>query len=153
MTNKKLEILAIIPARGGSKRVPGKNIRLLGDSPLIVWSINVVQGIPEISDTLVSTDDPEIEEIAKKSGALVPWLRPSEFIEVTGSGLDRLSNIFEQYAIENIEDINEQKITKYKNAPYRAPMVIVLISNIKKHDKNVLKHDTHYLDKPALQML
>ena len=63
------------------------------------------------------------------------WLRPSEFIEVTGSGLDRLSNIFEQYAIENIEDINEQKITKYKNAPYRAPMVIVLISNIKKHDK------------------
>ena len=63
------------------------------------------------------------------------WLRPSEFIEVTGSGLDRLSNIFEQYAIENIEDINEQKITKYKNAPYRAPMIIVLISNIKKHDR------------------
>ena len=63
------------------------------------------------------------------------WLRPSEFIEVTGSGLDRLSNIFEQYAIENIEDINEQKITKYKNAPYRAPMIIVLISNIKKHER------------------
>ena len=63
------------------------------------------------------------------------WLRPSEFIEVTGSGLDRLSNIFEKYAIENIKDINEQKITKYKNAPYRAPMVIVLISNIKKHDR------------------
>ena len=63
------------------------------------------------------------------------WLRPSEFIEITGSGLDKLSNIFQQYAIENIEDINEQKITKYKNAPYRAPMVIVLISSIKKHDK------------------
>ena len=63
------------------------------------------------------------------------WLRPSEFIEVTGSGLEKLSNIFEQYAIENIKDINEQKITKYKNAPFRAPMVIVLISNIKKHDR------------------
>ena len=63
------------------------------------------------------------------------WLRPSEFIEVTGNGLDRLSNIFEKYAIENIKDINEQKITKYKNAPYRAPMVIVLISNVKKHDR------------------
>jgi len=63
------------------------------------------------------------------------WLRPSEFIEITGTGLDRLSNIFEQYAIKNIEDINEQKLTKYKNAPYRAPMVIVLISNIKKHDR------------------
>ena len=63
------------------------------------------------------------------------WLRPSEFIEITGSGLDKLSNIFQQYAIENIEDINEQKITKYKNAPYRAPMIIVLISNIKKHNR------------------
>tara|TARA_B100000214_G_scaffold311300_1_gene243293 strand:+ start:169 stop:726 length:558 start_codon:yes stop_codon:yes gene_type:complete len=63
------------------------------------------------------------------------WLRPSEFIEVTGKGLDRLSSIFEKYAIENIEDINDQKIIKYKNAPYRAPMVIVLISNIKKHDR------------------
>tara|TARA_B100001989_G_C24392313_1_gene389889 strand:+ start:124 stop:681 length:558 start_codon:yes stop_codon:yes gene_type:complete len=63
------------------------------------------------------------------------WLRPSEFIEVTGNGLDRLSSIFEQYAIENIEDISEQKITKYKNAPYRAPMIIVLISNIKKHER------------------
>ena len=63
------------------------------------------------------------------------WLRPSEFIEVTGNGLDRLSNIFERYAIENIGDISEQKITKYKNAPYRAPMIIVLISNIKKHER------------------
>ena len=63
------------------------------------------------------------------------WLRPSEFIEVTGDGLDKLSNIFEQYAIENIEDISEQKITKYKNAPYRAPMIIVLISSVKKHDR------------------
>ena len=63
------------------------------------------------------------------------WLRPSEFIEVTGNGLDRLSKIFEQYAIKNIKDINEQKITKYKNAPYRAPMIIVLISNIKKHER------------------
>ena len=63
------------------------------------------------------------------------WLRPSEFIEVTGGGLDKLSKIFEQYAINNIKDINEEKIAKYKNAPYRAPMVIVLISNIKEHVK------------------
>tara|TARA_A100001011_G_scaffold397695_1_gene499569 strand:- start:7903 stop:8460 length:558 start_codon:yes stop_codon:yes gene_type:complete len=63
------------------------------------------------------------------------WLRPSEFIEITGNGLDRLSSIFEKYAIENIEDVNEQKIIKYKNAPYRAPMVIVLISNIKKNNR------------------
>ena len=63
------------------------------------------------------------------------WLRPSEFIEITGKGLDELSNIFVQYAKDNLEDVNEQKIIKYKNAPYRAPMIIVLISNIKKHDR------------------
>ena len=63
------------------------------------------------------------------------WLRPSEFIEITGNGLNKLSNIFEKYAIENIEDVNDQKIFKYKNAPFRAPMVIVLVSSIKEHHK------------------
>ena len=63
------------------------------------------------------------------------WLRPSQFIEITGNGLDKLSKIFEKYAKENIQDINEQKIAKYKNAPYRAPMVIVIISSVKKHKK------------------
>ncbi len=62
------------------------------------------------------------------------WLRPSEFIEITGKGLEQLSNIFVQYAKDNFEDINEQKLMKYKKAPYRAPMIIVLISSIKKHD-------------------
>ena len=63
------------------------------------------------------------------------WLRPSEFIEVTGSGLDRLSKIFEKYTKENVQDISEQKIEKYKNAPYRAPMVIVIVSNVKMHKR------------------
>lgn len=74
----KLRILALIAARGGSKRVPGKNIRLLGGSPLIVWSIDVAKGISDICDILVSTDAPEIAEVARRAGALVPWLRPPE---------------------------------------------------------------------------
>jgi CMP-N,N'-diacetyllegionaminic acid synthase len=73
-----LRILALITARGGSKRVPGKNIRLLGGRPLIVWSIDVVKHNADISDVLVSTDDPAIAEIARAAGALVPWLRPAE---------------------------------------------------------------------------
>ena len=63
------------------------------------------------------------------------WLRPSSFIEVTGKGLDKLSDIFSSYAIDNIKDLNELKIKKYKNAPYRAPMIIILISSIKAHPK------------------
>ena len=62
-------------------------------------------------------------------------LKPSRFIEVTGKGRDKLSKIFENYAKENIKNISELQIEKYKKAPYRAPMVIVLISDIKNHPK------------------
>ena len=58
--------------------MPRKNIRVLGDKPLLVWSIDVCRGMAEICDILVSTDDDEIAQIARKSGALVPWLRPAE---------------------------------------------------------------------------
>ena len=73
-----MRILALIPARGGSKRLPGKNIRMLGGRPLIAWSIEVAQGVAGIVDVLVSTDDEEIAAIAREYGALVPWLRPAE---------------------------------------------------------------------------
>jgi CMP-N,N'-diacetyllegionaminic acid synthase len=72
-----MKILAIVPARGGSKRLPGKNIKLLGGKPLINWTIEIAQGIPEICETLVSTDSPEIAFVAKEAGANVPWLRPA----------------------------------------------------------------------------
>ncbi len=74
-----MRILALIAARGGSKRVPGKNVRSLGGKPLIAWSIDVAEGVPEICDILVSTDAPNIAEVARNAGALVPWLRP-EFL-------------------------------------------------------------------------
>jgi len=83
-----MRILAVIPARGGSKRLPGKNIRMLGDKPLIVWTIDAAKGIPEICDILVSTDNSEIAEISKESGVLVPWLRPAELATDTASSVD-----------------------------------------------------------------
>jgi len=83
-----VKILALIAARGGSKRVPGKNVRLLGGNPLIVWSINVVKEIPDICDILVSTDDANIADIARRAGAFVPWLRPSELASDLASSVD-----------------------------------------------------------------
>lgn len=83
-----MRILALITARGGSKRLPGKNIRLLGGKPLIVWSIDVVREIPEICDILVSTDDPAIALVCTKAGAFVPWLRPAELATDTASSVD-----------------------------------------------------------------
>ncbi len=73
-----MKILAVITARGGSKRLPGKNLRLMGGKPLVTWSIDIVKNIPQICDVLVSTDDLEIAEICTNAGASVPWLRPEE---------------------------------------------------------------------------
>jgi CMP-N,N'-diacetyllegionaminic acid synthase len=92
-----LRILAVIAARGGSKRVPGKNARLLGGRPLIVWSIDVAKQIPDICDVLVSTDDAEIAEISRRTGALVPWLRPAELATDDASSVDVCLHALEWY--------------------------------------------------------
>lgn len=76
-------ILGLLPARGGSKRIPGKNIRLLGGKPLLAWTIDLCKCIPEIDKTLISTDDPSIAEIARALGGWVPWLRPAELAKDT----------------------------------------------------------------------
>jgi CMP-N,N'-diacetyllegionaminic acid synthase len=73
-----MRILALITARGDSKRIPRKNSRLLGGKPLITWSIDVAKRISHACDVLVSTDDSEIAKISKNAGAFVPWLRPSK---------------------------------------------------------------------------
>jgi len=62
------------------------------------------------------------------------WLRPSSFIQVTGDGINKLSKIFEEYA-KTIPEIKDEILTKYKNAPFRAPMIIILVNTIKNHAK------------------
>jgi N-acylneuraminate cytidylyltransferase len=76
-----LEVLAIVPARGGSKGLPGKNIRPLLDHPLIAYSILAAQQSSLITRTIVSTDDDEIISVAKKYKADVPFKRPTEFAQ------------------------------------------------------------------------
>jgi N-acylneuraminate cytidylyltransferase len=98
-----VKILALIPARGGSKRVVGKNIRLLGGKPLIVWSIDTVKGIPEICDILISTDEPAIAFVSKEAGALVPWLRPAELATDTASSVDAALHALDWYEAERGE--------------------------------------------------
>ena len=71
-------MIAIIPARSGSKGVPGKNIKLLGEIPLFAYSIIAAKMMPSVSRVIVSTDSEEYAEIAKEYGAEVPFLRPNE---------------------------------------------------------------------------
>jgi N-acylneuraminate cytidylyltransferase len=73
-----VKVLALIPARGGSKGVPRKNVRPLAGKPLIVHSIEHAARATTISRTIVSTDDEEIATVAREAGAEVPFLRPPE---------------------------------------------------------------------------
>lgn len=74
-------MLAIIPARGGSKGLPGKNVRRLGGLPLIAHSIRMAAGCKLIARTVLSTDSEEIAAVGREHGADVPFLRPAELAE------------------------------------------------------------------------
>ena len=74
-------IYSLIPARGGSKGVPHKNVRLLRGKPLIVHSIEISLKCPSIQRTFISTDSQQIAEVARNAGGEVPFLRPSELAQ------------------------------------------------------------------------
>lgn len=83
-----MQILYIIPARGGSKGLPGKNIRLLGNKPLIAYSIEAAKKSNFKGTILLSTDDKAIADIAKQYGAEVPFIRPAELSNDSASTID-----------------------------------------------------------------
>ncbi|MDX2481474.1 MAG: acylneuraminate cytidylyltransferase family protein [Desulfuromusa sp.] len=82
------KILALIPARGGSKGLPGKNTRELCGKPLITWSIDAAKASSYVDRTIVSTDCPMIASIAKSAGADVPFMRPAELATDSASNMD-----------------------------------------------------------------
>ena len=77
--------LVIIPARGGSKGLPGKNIKILGGKPLIHWTIDEARKVFDDDVICVSTDDVNIKRIAEKTGLKVPFLRPKELATDTST--------------------------------------------------------------------
>ena len=95
-----MKILALITARGGSKRLPGKNIKILGGKPLVTWSIDLAKNISKICDILVSTDDVEIFNICYDAGALCPWLRPKELSSDSATSADTAIHALNWYEAE-----------------------------------------------------
>lgn len=96
-----MKILAIIPARGGSKGLPGKNIKPLNNKPLIGWSIESAEKSKLITKTIVSSDDVKIIEVAKQYGADVPFVRPSELANDTASTKDVILHALEYFKTNN----------------------------------------------------
>lgn len=113
-----MKILALILARGGSKRLPQKNIRPLGGKPLIAWSIDAAKGIPEICDILVSTDDLSIGTVCRNAGALVPWLRPAELATDTASSVDTALHALDWY--ENTNGPVDGVLLLQPTSPFRS---------------------------------
>ncbi len=100
---KKIDTLWLIPARGGSKGIPKKNIKLFCGQPLITLAIEQAKKCASEEDViLVSTDSPEIKEIAEKSGIVIPFLRPEELSNDTASSYSVIMHALKEYAEQGI---------------------------------------------------
>ena len=95
----KARVVALIPARGGSKSVPKKNIRALGGKPLLAWSVEVAKAVSEIGDVIVSTDDEAIAKVARACGAEV-MARATELATDTALVIDTVRDVLWRLAEE-----------------------------------------------------
>jgi len=91
-----LSIFALITARGGSKGIPRKNVKLIAGKPLISWTIEAALRSSLLSAVVVSTDDPEIADVASKAGAQVPFIRPAHLAQDHTSSFDTVLHALEQ---------------------------------------------------------
>jgi CMP-N-acetylneuraminic acid synthetase len=98
------DYLAIVPARGGSKRIPGKNLALLAGRPLIDYTLEAARSASALTAIVVSTDNPLIAHRAEQQGALVPALRPSEMAQDSSPVVDAL-----KHALLAFEDIDSRR--------------------------------------------
>ena len=101
------KIPAIIPARGGSKGIPRKNVKVLAGKPLIVWTIEAALKSEYISDVIVTTDNEEIADISKKYGAWVPFLRPLELATDDSLAIDTYLFVVNKLNNEYDKKIND----------------------------------------------
>lgn len=136
-------VVALIPARGGSKRLPGKNMLPLGGKPLVVHTIEAALGSKELSDVVVSTDDESIAEAARQCGARVPFMRPPElsgdratteqvalhlleFLEGSGGSVDVLAVLQPTSPFRGARHIDEAIRHLYANAAASLVSVVEL---------------------------
>jgi CMP-N,N'-diacetyllegionaminic acid synthase len=122
MLMSKFRIVSIIPARSGSKGVPGKNIRALGGVPLIGWSIITSKKSIKIDQTIVSTNSFEYAEIAKSFGADVPFLRPENISEDNSPDLDFILHALK--FMEKDKGIPDLVVHLRPTTPFRNPLVV-----------------------------
>lgn len=109
--------LCVIPARGGSKRIPRKNIKEFAGKPMIAWSIEKAINSQCFDEVWVSTDDEEIAQITKNYGANVPFIRPAEFSDDYATTMDVISHAISFYQ-KNFDEPLEYVCCIYATAPF-----------------------------------
>jgi len=112
-----MKYIVLICARGGSKGLPGKNIKLLNGVPLIGWSINIAKQINRASRIIVSTDSEEIAEVALEYGAEVPFMRPKELAQDSSPEW-----LVWRHAINYIEKHKSESVDAIIVLPVTAPL-------------------------------
>ena len=95
----KRDVLAVIPARGGSKGIPRKNILPVGGKPLLQWTIDAARAAACVDRVVVSTDDEEIADVARALGAEVPFMRPASLARDDTAGIDPILHALEQLGV------------------------------------------------------
>ncbi len=116
--------LAVIPARGGSKRIPRKNIKLFCGKPIIGWSIEAAQDSECFDRIIVSTDDEEIADIARSFGAEVPFLRPKNLSDEHSGTIPVIAHAIEWQSRNGREAAHACCI--YPTAPFIQPSDLIL---------------------------
>jgi len=131
---KSYKILAIIPARGGSKGIRRKNLQKLSGKPLIAHTIIAAKKTKSINKIIVSTDDKEIGKISKNNGAEVPFLRPKQISKDTSSTIEVIKHAL-KFLQENQSYVPDIIILLQPTSPLRTSQLITKTINTLKKSK------------------
>ena len=144
---------ALIPARGGSKGVPKKNLRPLGGHPLIAFSIAAAQQCPEIGRVIVSTDSPEIADVARTYGAEVPFLRPSALAQDASTDREVIHHALEW--LRTHEGRQPDLVIQLRpTTPLRDPALLsAAVQFFRSRDEATSLRSVHELSEPPQKMV
>jgi|694.fasta_scaffold04272_6 CMP-N,N'-diacetyllegionaminic acid synthase len=118
-----MTLMALIPARGGSKRIPGKNLALLEGKPLILWSLDALRRSGLACEIVISTDSEDIAKVCREYGFAVEWLRPAELSDDSASSVDVALHALEYY--EKLGINFDELILLQPTSPLRSPESIL----------------------------
>ena len=139
---------ALITARGGSKRLPGKNIRVLGGKPLIVWTIEAALAAAEVDQVIMSTDDEAIADISRRAGAELPFMRPEELSGDHSSHYDVVAHALDW--LEADGRLPHSCLLLQPTSPFRTSSLIdAAIRERRKMDAESMASVCHVSDHPA----